>query len=77
MGGVGLWGGRAIEGGVEEAVFDSGEVLELPEDQGEFVHERVLGGGGGAVFGAELDEGGGVLELGGGVGDGDVVGRRG
>jgi hypothetical protein len=52
VGGVGLRGLGAVvgEGGVEEAVFDSGEVLEFPDDQGEFFDQNLLGGGGGAVF---------------------------
>jgi hypothetical protein len=37
MRGVGLGGFRSIERGVEEAMFDAGEVLEFPDDQGEFV----------------------------------------
>jgi hypothetical protein len=57
-------------------VFDPRDVLELPEGEGELVDQGELGGGGGAVFGAELDEGGGVFELGGGVGDFEG-GRRG
>jgi hypothetical protein len=50
--GVGLrcFGTAACERGVEEAVFDSGEVLEFPDDQGEFFDQNLLGGGGGAVF---------------------------
>jgi hypothetical protein len=76
VGGVGF-GRGVIERRVEQAVFDPREVLELPEGQGELVDQGVLGGGGGAVFLAELDEGGGVLESGGGVGDGEVSRRGG
>jgi hypothetical protein len=79
VGGVGLGGGRAIFGerGVKEAVFDTGEVLKFPDDEGEVIDQDFLCSGGGAVFVAEflLEEG--VGELGGGVGDGEAGGGRG
>jgi hypothetical protein len=66
-----------LEGRVEEAVFDSRGVIELPEGQGELADEGELGGGGGAVFFDQFLEGGGEGELGAGVGDGEVGGRGG
>src|SRR4051794_34379654 len=79
MCGVGLRGFRAVVGerGVEEAMFDSGEVLEFPDDQGEFFDEDGLSGGGGVVFFFEFVSEGGEGELGGGVGEGDWGGREG
>jgi len=77
VGGVGLGGVGAIQWRIEEAVFDSGEVLELPDDQGEFLDEDGLSGGGGAVFFTEFLLEGGEGESGGGVGDGDCGWREG
>ena len=79
VGGVGLGCGRVclVQGGVEEAVFDSGEVLEFPDDEGEFFDQHLLGGGGGAVFFDEFLLEVSVGELGGGVGDGEVSGWEG
>jgi hypothetical protein len=39
-----------IEGRVLELVFDFGEVVELPDDVGEFLNQGRLGGGDGVVF---------------------------
>ena len=72
-----MWGVCFVEGGVEEAVFDSGEVLEFPDDEGDFFDQDFLGGGGGAVFFDEFLLEVSVGELGGGVGDGEVSGWEG
>ena len=39
------FGGGIGQRGVEEAVFDPRDVVELPEDEGEFLDQGVLGGG--------------------------------
>ena len=72
------WGvgrvGRWVERGVEQAVLDAREVLEFPDDQGEFLDQGHLRGGRGMVFVLEFLEEGGEGEVGGGVGDGDLRG---